>query len=60
MKRNLIVIVLAVILFIPSLSAAADNIYEELMNTAREKGFAKVILRLAVKDITQLTEKSTQ
>lgn len=59
--------ILFLVLLIPVLIGAAEaedhpgalSSYEKLVETAREKGFAKVILKLEVKNIKQLTGQST-
>ncbi len=59
--------ILFLVLFIPLLIRAVEGEdhqgasfpYEKLVKTANEKGFAKVILKLEVKNIKQLTKQST-
>ena len=49
-RKKYIMITLVFFLLIPLISKAAEGEYEKLMNSAQEKGYAKIILKLNVKD----------
>jgi subtilisin family serine protease len=62
MKKRTYLLLSIILMLTLSITLPAGELstYEKLLNTAREKGSARIIIKLDVKDIKALTEKSTQ
>jgi len=57
---SLLLPIISLIALATTLSGEGLSTYEKLLNTAREKGSARIIILLDVKNLEALTEKSTQ
>ncbi len=62
MKRTIFFLLPIILLIALSTTLPGDELstYEKLLNTAREKGSARIIIKLDVKNLKALTEKSTE